>query len=154
MIWACEISRFANKCIPVPESGCWLWTAKIGREGYGQHSFKRVTLGAHRASWMLHMGDIPVGQQVLHKCDTRICVNPDHLFLGTQADNIKDMHQKGRARRQDGKFNPQAKLDIEKVKEIRASIAPQRQVANLYGVSQTLISRIKRGYGWSKPHES
>ncbi len=90
--------RFADKWAPEPNTGCWLWTgATNGR--YGQiHAGGRpgTHQRAHRISWELHHGPIPAGMFVLHKCDTPACVNPDHLFLGTQQDNLSDASNKGR----------------------------------------------------------
>lgn len=82
--------------IPEPMSGCWLWIGGVSYPpGYG-----RMTRGqyAHRVSYEIHRGKIPVGMHVLHRCDNRLCVNPDHLFLGTQSDNMRDMMAKGRGR--------------------------------------------------------
>lgn len=81
----------------VDESGCWLWRATGGRR-YGSLFVDGRREQAHRVSWLLHRGKIPDGLHVLHKCDTPLCVNPDHLFLGTHADNMADMKAKGRAR--------------------------------------------------------
>jgi len=84
--------------IPVPESGCWLWTGAIDSHGYGKLKRRRKIITAHREAWRLHKGEIPNGMFVCHKCDTRACANPDHLFLGTHQDNMDDMKRKGRAR--------------------------------------------------------
>ncbi len=87
------IERFTAKVKRTP--GCWLWQGSLTPLGYGQFSY----LGdqrAHRASWRIFCGEIPSGMFVLHRCDVRNCVNPEHLFLGTQADNIRDKVAKGR----------------------------------------------------------
>jgi hypothetical protein len=89
-------SHFESKFKRDP-SGCWLWTAGMGRGGYGAYAIFQRQLGAHRASWQIYRGEIPDGLWVLHKCDVRNCVNPDHLFLGTPTDNNRDTVQKGRA---------------------------------------------------------
>ena len=90
------IGRLLSLSIPVPEAGCWLWLASRYRCGYGQVSWKRKTTAAHRASYTAFVGEIPSGMFVCHKCDTRSCINPDHLFLGTAKDNSDDMIAKGR----------------------------------------------------------
>lgn len=82
-----------------PTSGCWEWAGARSNEGYGQlRNGQRGSLQAHRVSWTIHFGEIPDGMFVLHHCDNRPCVRPDHLFLGTQADNLHDMYSKGRGR--------------------------------------------------------
>jgi len=75
--------------------GCWLWTGSTGRGGYGQLSYAGKYQRAHRVAWILTFGEIPPGMFVLHRCDVPPCCRPDHLFLGTQRDNIHDMLQKG-----------------------------------------------------------
>src|SRR3990167_7548460 len=92
------LERFEKKYIPVPESGCWLWTGSTFFGGYGQiwDSERKVKEGAHRVSWKLHKGPILDGFYVLHRCDVPCCVNPDHLFLGTLTDNQNDCVRKGR----------------------------------------------------------
>lgn len=95
---AALIIRFEQKYITEPNTGCWLWTAAAGIYG-------RIGLGsredgwehAHRVSWMLYRGPIPEGMHILHRCDIPLCVNPNHLFLGTHGDNMRDAVRKGRA---------------------------------------------------------
>jgi hypothetical protein len=80
------------------DSGCWEWLRAVRTDGYGTVKDRRdITVGAHRVSWQEHKGEIPEGLHVLHKCDNKLCVNPDHLFLGTHKDNMKDMIGKGRS---------------------------------------------------------
>ena len=78
---------------------CWLWTGWKDWGGYGILTVKDKNIKAHRFSWELFFGPIPLGLKVLHKCDVRLCVNPDHLFLGTNLDNSRDMVNKGRGRK-------------------------------------------------------
>ena len=86
--------RFFEK---VEKSGeCWLWVGALNSRGYGSFGFEGRRLGAHRFSYELHKGEIPEGMFVCHSCDVRNCVNPDHLWLGDNADNMKDMYQKER----------------------------------------------------------
>jgi hypothetical protein len=84
--WRLPINeRFDSKWEPCPESGCWLWTAALLKDGYGGFKVERKMLRAHRFAWERKHGPIPKGMVVCHKCDVPGCVNPDHLFLGTWA---------------------------------------------------------------------
>lgn len=90
--------RLENRLIPVPECGCLLWTGTVNKDGYGvirDHNRKRVL--THRVSYTLHVGDIPAGLIVMHKCDTRSCCEPTHLSVGTHEENFADMYRKGRS---------------------------------------------------------
>lgn len=95
---------FESKYIPEPNTGCYLWTARCSSYGYGTFRDGRIATRkmwqAHRVAWILYRGEIPTGLSVLHKCDTRQCVNPAHLFLGTRQDNMDDMVKKQRGNSQ------------------------------------------------------
>jgi HNH endonuclease len=90
--------RFMEKVFPVPEAGCWIWDAYTMKNGYGLGCLNGKRQLAHRVSYQLFKGPIPDGQNVLHRCDVRSCVNPTHLFAGTLSDNTQDMIRKGRDR--------------------------------------------------------
>ena len=130
-------------------NGCWIWRGAIGSHGYGHMLIEKTPVHkadvAHRISWQLHRGDIPNGLQVLHKCDNRRCVNPDHLFLGTQKENIADCIAKNRFK------YLRAKLTISQVLEIKRAIAVGEtceSISKKYGVIGKSIRNIKNGKTW------
>lgn len=94
--------RFHQNYEPVPEAGCWIWTGSIAQSGHGkiQHGPRGLAKfwSAHRLSWILHRGQIPRDKQVNHHCDVPGCVNPNHLYLGTQSDNMQDRDRRKRGR--------------------------------------------------------
>lgn len=123
--------------------GCWLFTGAINTTGYGMVSLHgKKNQPAHRISWELVNGPIPKGLFALHKCDTPRCVRPDHLFLGTDADNSTDKARKGRAG---------IKLTAEKARAIKAMLAQnvlQYEIAAQFGVTPAIVSAIHRGRIW------
>lgn len=136
--------RFWNKVDPTPT--CWLWTRATNIQGYGRFWDGEKLVGAHRFSWELHNGSIPVGLFVLHQCDVPSCVNPDHLFLGTHRDNSQDKLNKNREAK--GEMNGHAILAKEDVLSIRASKLSQRTLARRYGVDQSTISLVVNHKRW------
>ena len=144
----CELRSFWSKVSKSPH-GCWNWTAHTDKGGYGTLSVGASPCKSHRFSWMIHRGAIPEGLGVLHKCDNPRCVNPDHLFLGTNTDNTEDRDAKGR--QVQGDRHPDAKLTSEDVKEIRSVFVPRsrktgaRALARKFGVAKsTLLGVVNR----------
>lgn len=148
--------RFWEKVIPEPNSGCWLWTGSIRKDGYGEirpirtksDLAHRYVMWATGFPWLKDKPDICV----CHKCDARCCVNPDHLFLGSRADNNADKVRKNRQSRLIGSRNPRAKLSELDVVEIRRLYATEKEtyesISKLFGVGISAIFRIVSGAGW------
>jgi len=139
--------RFFSKVEMDPNGGCWLWSDALNTKGYGCFSVNGVTKSAHRQSWIAFKGPIPKGLHVLHKCDIRSCVNADHLFLGTNQDNVDDKISKGRAPKPlRNEENGKTILTNDQVKEIRRRYAVgvefYRSLGREFGVSKTHIRRI------------
>lgn len=142
--------RIEENCEPIPVTGCWLWTGCLNQKtGYGLISWHSTNLRAHRAAYMVFVG--PLGaKSVLHKCDEPSCVCPNHLYLGTQADNVRDRVMRGRNGKQ-----AMAKLTPVQVHEIRARLAAgeyKKRLAPQYGVHKKVIQNISNGkaYAWLK----
>lgn len=144
------VDRFWSK---VDRTGdCWLWTAHIKPQGYGQFTVARgVFFGAHQVAYALTGGPIPAGMSVCHRCDNPPCVNPEHLFLGSQSDNAFDMLRKGRCTRVCGADHPSARLTEDDVRAIRATERGHRFLRNLaeqYGVSTHAIAQVRARGTW------
>ena len=143
------IHRFNSKIDKSAPNGCWEWTAAKSRNGYGNLIFNGRACGAHRASWEIHNGPIPKGNHrgtmcILHKCDNKLCVNPKHLFIGTQKDNMRDLRVKGRGTR---------KLTEHQVLSIRKMYASEKytqgQLADRFMVDRTTIGYVvRKNGGW------
>jgi len=144
---------------------CWLWTAAQSTNGYGRFGVGTQTLAAHRVAWFLTSGTMP-SLCVCHRCDVRLCVRPDHLFLGTYADNLRDMRLKGRGRGPSrgknwalnhpercarGEALPFSKLREDDVRLIRLHQASGRSMGSLarqFGVGQPCIMRVVTRKTW------
>jgi len=135
----------------IKKFGCWAWSGFLDKNGYGVLPTGK-NYGpdrAHRASWIIHYGTIPEGMFVLHKCDNPECTNPEHLFLGTPADNTKDMIDKNRMLI--GSKVATAKLseaDVQTIKTLLTLKKSYRQIAKMFNVGMTTIARIKNGKTW------
>jgi len=130
-------------------SGCWQWKGAISpTRGYGQFGVGGHQVAAHRASWMIHNGPIPADLFVLHRCDNPPCVNPAHLFLGTNQDNYDDRDAKDRVRH--GSRHPRAKLTEALVIELRASTESDEAWAKRMGMHPSVIRNARSGKRWKR----
>lgn len=151
-----QILALASRVLSVltrPNNECIEFIGRIHKSGYGEIVIFNKTYQAHRISYESTYGEIPAGLYVLHHCDNRSCVNPQHLSVGTQQDNMNDMLRKHRSRDSRGEKNENAKLTWEKVREIRAEVKKgftQRSIAKLYGVDYTTVNHIVRNYTWKE----
>jgi hypothetical protein len=134
-------------------SACIEWTGAVSSNGYGSRWFCGKHQSTHRVAWIEANGEIPEGMVVCHACDNKLCVNLEHLFLGTQADNVADMMAKGRGspppiNRMYGERHPQAKLTWSDVEMIHRSDASGASLARQLGVSAETVKRVRRGEAW------
>ena len=136
-------SRFFAK-VATRDSGCHEWTGCLMPNGYGQFHKDGKTAYAHRVAYELAYG--PTNQYVLHKCDNRKCVNPEHLFAGSFEENMQDMVNKNRQAQ--GDRNGRRKLSSTDVRAIRAMVGLQREIAAKYNVTPSLVAMIRSGRIW------
>ncbi len=131
------------------ETGCIVWTRSRARpQDYGQIWWEGRLQRTHRLAWMLQNGPIPSNMRVCHHCDNPPCINVNHLFLGTHADNMHDMYDKGRRRTLIGEDVPSAKLTTSLVKAIRADRRDYTGIAEAYGISRSTVRSIRRRLTW------
>lgn len=130
---------------------CWEWIASVNQDGYGSFRLGGRMDRAHRVSWMLAGNVIPPGVHVLHRCDNPKCVNPSHLFLGTNADNVADRVSKGRSSSGKAEGHGRAKLRAVDIPVIRKRLVQgdyQKDIARDYGVTQPCVGYLARGVTW------
>ena len=148
------MERFFTKVTKT--DSCWEWSAaKRGKSGYGAFKVDGKVVDAHRISYKIHFGEVPNGLCVCHKCDNRMCVRPDHLFLGTHSDNMKDCYKKGRmtlptsSRFKKGAVPKNANTDVNLIIAIKKDIANRsgslKMVAEKHGVSESCVRDISSG---------
>lgn len=145
--------RFHQKYVRIPEGGCWVWTAADNHR-YGLISNGSKMLKAHRVSYEIHVGQIPEGLVVMHSCDNPLCVNPEHLSVGTQLDNIRDRDMKGRQvpNMPAGSSNGMHKLtetEVLSIRRLRSAGWSHSAIAERFGVSRSCISAILSGKRWA-----
>jgi hypothetical protein len=134
-------------------TNCIEWHASRDKAGYGRMRFMGTCWLAHRVAWVKAHGEIPPGMCVLHKCDNPPCVNVEHLFLGTQKDNIKDCYEKGRisrATRNAGEKQWKAKISADVAREIKRlkGTSTLREMSEKFGLSKQAIWDIQNGRNW------
>ena len=142
-----QLERFMSFVSPEPNSGCWLWTGSTTAcGGYGQINLGGTPVRAQRASFEFFKKTIIKNKVICHTCDVPSCVNPDHLFCGTHNDNSKDKVLKNRQSRGEGR--PSSKLKEADVLYVKSSEQSGGALGRKFGVSRSVISKIRRGEGW------
>lgn len=131
---------------PVPESGCWIWEGSVGSHGYGDLTISNKHLLAHRVSYEAYVGEIPTGMFVMHTCDVRSCVNPAHLVVGTNKDNMKDKCMKGRWAGQGPR--KLSYVDAVEIRRLRNGGVMAKDIAKSYGVHSDHIRKITSFKVW------
>jgi hypothetical protein len=136
-----------DRCTFEPNTGCWLWMMSVNHKGYGRLRFKRRLWKAHRLSYLAFRGPLE-DLNVCHTCDIPSCVNPDHLWLGTQMENVQDMYKKNRSNHAVGERSPTAKLTASDVIEIRTSGINYREAMEKYDIGHALYYQIVKRRLW------
>lgn len=136
--------RFWSKVVKSPETGCWNWTGSKNYRGYGWFRYRGRCEKAHRVAWRLFRGPIPLGVDVLHKCNHAACVNPEHLYLGNDADNMRDCMRAGNLG--PAKLTPIAVLTI---RGLHGRGLKKKEVAEMFSVSRQTVQRIWHRRAWA-----
>lgn len=142
------LTRFYDRIFYSPD-GCWYWLGLMHRDGYGLISTNHITYTAHRVSYMIHKGEIPKDMHICHSCDNPACVNPDHLWAGTNYDNILDRVKKGRSLL--GSKHRSAKItedDARNIKGLMSIGLMPTLISRCRKISFTTVRDIRRGITW------
>lgn len=150
------LQRFWDKVDIKTENECWNWKASTrghSTHDYGRFYFRKTRIQSHRVAWIISFGEIPIGLKVCHKCDNPKCVNPNHLFLGTQEDNMKDCKKKGRTGQNltCGTTRYNAKVNDQKVKIIRAMFDngyTNKGLSKMFEIAPSTICDIVKRRTW------
>lgn len=145
--------KVLERCAPEPNTGCWLWLGVADKDGYGSFSYcRRFHMVAHRYSYLAFIGEIPKGLFVCHTCDTRSCVNPEHLFLADHKANMADMYFKNRGRKSFGSSHYSTKFTEAQIIKIREEYSWRKNTCKMlgkkYGVSEAAIYGIVSRSNW------
>lgn len=141
--------RFWLQTNRLGNNDCWEWTGAFYATGYGEITVNGKNEHAQRVSWLINVGEIPDGLHVLHECDNRACVNPSHLFLGTNLENIEDKVKKGRQRK--GSDVPTSKLNddlVRKIRQYKADGYSLNQLSSMFGIAIGQLSMIVNRKAW------
>lgn len=141
-----DLKRFHAKYTKGPKEKCWLWTASCNSAGYGRFWFQGIRPAAHRISWFLVYGRIPNGKLLRHKCDVKLCVNPNHLETGTDRDNYLDRERTGNMGLGEQAWS--AKLTEKQVLQLRKMAGTNLAISENFKISKSQVSRIKNRKQW------
>ena len=133
-----------ERCYPDLATGCWNWTGSLNTCGYGQVKAGGENWTSHRASWTVFRGAIPEGLNVLHHCDNPKCCNPEHLYLGTHTDNMRDMIRRGRRKKKTGPKFPIEKLTEDQIRQIQSSDEIGAHLAKKMGISKAVVYKYRK----------
>lgn len=151
LLGATIAERLEFYSMPEPNSGCKLWLGRSSVRDYGRLKVDGKNVLAHRLAYEQRYGQLECGQNVLHRCDNPACINPAHLFVGSQVDNVADMVAKGRHRppNNKGTRHGNAKLTDEDIRRIRSDARSATSIGRAYGVNPSTICGIKARKGWA-----
>jgi len=141
-----EMRAYLRSRADLNEAGCWVWRFSVTNQGYPSLTHNNERVKGHRLAYRTFVGPIPEGAHVLHRCDNRRCINPDHLRLGTNADNVLDRNSRGRQAR--GESSGSARITESDVRLIRSSGLTNRELGEMLGLARHTVCGIRNGRSW------